>query len=990
MALTKTELLARFTSVIALATLATDPIAPVDGQIWHTEGEIKAQIAEQTVTLNRLETISIKDCGGRADDPLFDNNAAIMLGLARAQLTGAKLLFTKGTWWTSPLTFIQTAPLHVKGSPRAEIKGIAGGGTSAVVRIDGGTDRPPLVWMGLAVNNSLRSYASAAASGTALNIVNLDDWMITGCTFDAGASWWDKKGDSGVAVNQCGFGILAYNKFKGQPDKGGYFTGGPSNAAADDYGEWIVAWNNFYRCNTACSFTRQSRLARFFGNTVTECDLGVGRTEAGEGLAAVSPGREIIVTGNNFNRIGSRAVRLNMEGGDIVEGNIFTDWGYDPVKLTLTTGTQSLIRMDGACNSKILGNTFRFRDWVCTPTHKAVELRRMEWPGPAEVKASFTGTTMTVNSVTSGALFIGMKLTGTGIPANTYIIDGSGTTWLLNNAVVGSNVTVTANGASYYPTGNIITGNTFEMQAGAGIFEASGTVGTHGDNLYVGNVTPVLSNNAASNSVHVVRRPDGSVKQLRNNVSYSGSWTPTVTVTGGIGATITYSTDPLDRTGTYDRIGDLVLLSFKVVASITLPASAVVNASFSGNTMSINSTTSGALAIGQQVIGGAIPAGTTITGSTMTGGVTNWTLSASVTGSNVTVTAFPVGQVRVGGMPFASAGDAPAGNGSPGICTGVTIPVGSNWNTEVAAGVTYVRCWLGTANRVFDTRDLNSITGAVPMRLAGSVQYRCLSEVLWTPVHYDDAVLAWFDAADASTLTIEGGKVSAWKSKGTIAVTPSQATSAKRPAYSVVGWDDTSRPCLTGDGLVDGQMLSAAIDGLKGNYWLFIVAERGTQTDDSGSGYRPLVSTADANGIQALSAVMRPTSDAGQASFRTAVVDGTVAAVSGFAAGTKAVLFSDFGPVVQSGINGATPTGAGTHGTTARNPMTFSIFGDPATNARRFGGKIAEILLVNPALLPDGGSVAERQRIDAYLVWKWAVQFVLPTNHIHYAAAPRA
>jgi hypothetical protein len=70
--------------------------------------------------------------------------------------------------------------------------------------------------------------------------------------------------------------------------------------------------------------------------------------------------------------------------------------------------------------------------------------------------------------------------------------------------------------------------------------------------------------------------------------------------------------------------------------------------------------------------------------------------------------------------------------------------------------------------------------------------------------------------------------------------------------------------------------------------------------------------------------------------------------------------------------------------------MTFSVFGDPLAPARRFGGKIAEILVVNPALLPDGGTLAEKQRIDASLAYKWGAQASLPTNHIHYAAAPRA
>lgn len=924
MALTKTERLARFTSIIAMSLLAADPAAPIDGQLWQTQGEIKARIAEETVILNRLDAITLKECGGRPDDPSFDNRDAIMLAMARAQATGRKLLVTKGTWWTSPVLFIQTAPLHVKGSPRAEIKGIEGGGADAVIRIDGEAIRPPLVWMGLSVNNSKRSYVGAAASGTALNIVRLDDWMVTGCTFDAGASWLDQKGDSGLVVNQCGHGIAAYNKLKGQPDKGIYTTGGPDNGPADDWGDWIIAWNNFYRCNTAVSFTRQTRRGRVFGNTITECDLGVGRTEAG----TVAPGREVIVSGNTFTRIGARAVRLHMEGGDVVEGNIFTDWGYHPINLTLTANTQSLIRIDGASFAKIEGNTFRFRDWKCTPSHKAIEIRRMEWP----------------------------------VDSNLWT----------------------------YPVGNQIQGNSFEMQAGTAIYENAYVSGNHTDNLYIGNVTPVFTG-AGGNSTHIVRRPDGSVRQLRNNIPTSGTWTPTLSVVGVAGATISYSVNPLERTATYDRFGDLVILNFKVIANVALPAAAVVNASFSGATMTVNSVTSGALAIGQQVTGAAVPDGTTI----LSGSGTTWTLSAAVVGSNVAITAYPVGQIRVGGLPFPSAGDAAPGNGSPGICTGVLVPTGSVWNTEIAAGVSYIRCWIGVgSNRLLESRDLTSITGAVPVRLAGSVQYRCQSEILWSPVHYDDAILGWFDAADSDTLTIEAGAVSAWRNKGTIAATLAQATAARRPTYSATGWDGSARPCLASTGAPDGPILPSAVT-FPGEKWLFVVAERSAQDESNAStGVRAIASTSDASGNRTYLSAPITSTDTAQTAVRlySSGTGGSNVSTTSWPIGGKAVLFAGIAATTSIGLNGTMPSGAGTLGTGSAS-SGFTLFGlqeaGGSNFVSRFAGKIAEVLVVNPALLPEGGSLPERQRIEGYLAHKWAIQAFLPSNHIHAVAAPR-
>jgi len=62
--------------------------------------------------------------------------------------------------------------------------------------------------------------------------------------------------------------------------------------------------------------------------------------------------------------------------------------------------------------------------------------------------ASFNGGSnssgvLVVSSV-SGTIYVGMKLSGTGVPANTFIISGSGTTWQINNAVIITTTAMTA------------------------------------------------------------------------------------------------------------------------------------------------------------------------------------------------------------------------------------------------------------------------------------------------------------------------------------------------------------------------------------------------------------------------------------------------------------------------------------------------------------------------------------------------------------------
>ncbi len=65
--------------------------------------------------------------------------------------------------------------------------------------------------------------------------------------------------------------------------------------------------------------------------------------------------------------------------------------------------------------------------------------------GPAVIVGSISGTTLTVDSVSSGTLAIGQKITGTGISANTYITAGSGSTWTVSvSQTVGAGTTITA------------------------------------------------------------------------------------------------------------------------------------------------------------------------------------------------------------------------------------------------------------------------------------------------------------------------------------------------------------------------------------------------------------------------------------------------------------------------------------------------------------------------------------------------------------------
>lgn len=75
----------------------------------------------------------------------------------------------------------------------------------------------------------------------------------------------------------------------------------------------------------------------------------------------------------------------------------------------------------------------------------------------ATITGSIGGNVLTVSSVTSGALAIGQVITGTGIPTGTVIATGSGTSWTLSQAPASAVGSETINAYITIPGGTYIT-----------------------------------------------------------------------------------------------------------------------------------------------------------------------------------------------------------------------------------------------------------------------------------------------------------------------------------------------------------------------------------------------------------------------------------------------------------------------------------------------------------------------------------------------------
>jgi hypothetical protein len=137
----------------------------------------------------------------------------------------------------------------------------------------------------------------------------------------------------------------------------------------------------------------------------------------------------------------------------------------------------------------------------------------------AVFNASINGTILTINSVTSGTVAVGMTISGTGISPGTKIISGSGqtsgSTWLINYSQSVSSVTTPA--VSIVPVTNYITlGNTSGIVPGLQITFAGASIGNLSAGTYY--VSQVLS----STQLTISQTFNGSVFPVTANNTLSG------------------------------------------------------------------------------------------------------------------------------------------------------------------------------------------------------------------------------------------------------------------------------------------------------------------------------------------------------------------------------------------------------------------------------------------------------------------------------------
>lgn len=262
----------------------------------------------------------------------------------------------------------------------------------------------------------------------------------------------------------------------------------------------------------------------------------------------------------------------------------------------------------------------------------------------------------------------------------------------------------------------------------------------------------------------------------------------------------------------------------------------------------------------------------------------------------------------------------------------------------------------------------------MPTYLPGKMTLRpqfVWNESFWQPNSLGSSLALWLDAADASTITLNGSTVSQWSDKSGNGRNVTQATASLQPTYNPSGLNgkpalDFSAHVLNNDAFEPFGAFSAfAVVNLNGpstSGGTFVLIGGSNRTEfgqlDFGEGYRDI-------GI-----ISKAGTENG--SGFGADVAKYVPAIYGFSYDGSGAATTDYGLQVDGSVE--TVVASGAFGWLAE--VGFSIGGRPVQKLSYLKGQMSELIYL-PSIL----STDDRQKLEGYLAWKWGLVANLPSDH---------
>ena len=235
---------------------------------------------------------------------------------------------------------------------------------------------------------------------------------------------------------------------------------------------------------------------------------------------------------------------------------------------------------------------------------------------------------------------------------------------------------------------------------------------------------------------------------------------------------------------------------------------------------------------------------------------------------------------------------------------------------------------------------------------------------VWTPAQLPGLV-AWWDAGDASTITLNGSNVSQWRDKSGNGRHFGQSTAANQPTYNATAMN--GRPALV---MGSGIRMTGTVP-LDDPCTIYSVAYLTTV----GSGFRRIISSGNPNtgmffGVYA-------------GAFATFFGNGTVWNDTN----ANSSLFTVSAPSVLGVVNQGAVATPYTNGNAQTNKVGTMVATTSTTlgevSSQPWDGPISEIVIASSALSTDN-----RQKLEGYLAWKWSLEGNLAASHPYKNAPP--
>ena len=239
----------------------------------------------------------------------------------------------------------------------------------------------------------------------------------------------------------------------------------------------------------------------------------------------------------------------------------------------------------------------------------------------------------------------------------------------------------------------------------------------------------------------------------------------------------------------------------------------------------------------------------------------------------------------------------------------------------------------------------------------------------------------WFDAADSSTITLNGSTVSSWRDKSMNGYSVSQSTSGNQPTYAtnllngLPGIQLSSQKYLEQFGSNMPNFTSST------STTVLIVAKNGSTVPSNGWN---IVNTcwfnSSGTGINRYHFSFAQSGTNGVTLYANG---GFVGVTNPYSLGSNAIIgFTASSSGNSINVNGTLTTYSGTS-LPSTNNSTFFRFGDDRASFVS-DVNIYEFIGFNTTI-----TASQRQQIEGYLAWKWGIQSLLPSTQLYKTIRPQ-